>query len=161
MSCCFGRSEVADSDRYFEMQTFFINLTYSRIQSNGYLPPSTYRTKYTKKPPASAKFSAFGEFRDFHYFCIVWQEDTDAMQRSAENRWARRQPSLESSLNVLIYRQVSIVSEYLYPHKGAFFEAPFLWCCPSKPSRPGINTPANRHKKSHHRPIFRFYSLPL
>ena len=30
------------------MQTFFINLTYSRIQSNGYLPPSTYRTKYTK-----------------------------------------------------------------------------------------------------------------
>lgn len=66
----------------------------------------------------SAKFSAFGEFRDFYYFCIVWQEDTDAMQRSAENRWARRQPSLESSLNVLIYRQVSIVSEYLYPHKA-------------------------------------------
>ena len=29
MSCCFGRSKVADSDRYFEMQTFFINLTYS------------------------------------------------------------------------------------------------------------------------------------
>lgn len=27
-SYCFGRSEVADSDRYFEMQTFFINLTY-------------------------------------------------------------------------------------------------------------------------------------
>lgn len=40
------------------------------------------------------------------------------MQRSAENRWARRKPGLESSLNFLIYRWVSIVSEYLYPHKA-------------------------------------------
>lgn len=61
------------------------------------------------------------------------------MQRSAENRWARRQPSLESSLNVLIYRQVSIVSEYLYPHFRSLFGGSFFWISGSITKHNGRN----------------------